>query len=200
MPEISLTDFVDFVAKSGTPRLTHVRKIKGRGEYSPAEDFWRRLRKDVIEFHSSGQTNKGALDATLVALSDPKKRSNYAAVLKTYKLFLGNKKIQWFQPVSVKWNSGGLIVRINPELGLIFNGVRHHVKLYFKVEAITKAKADTILLLMEQNLPNKQPDDSFCILDVRRGKLFGSSSPDPIILPLLMGEASAFSTIWTNLP
>lgn len=28
MPEISLTEFVDFVIKSGTPKLTEVRRIK----------------------------------------------------------------------------------------------------------------------------------------------------------------------------
>ena len=32
MPEISLTEFVDFVIKSGTPRLTQVRRIRKRHE------------------------------------------------------------------------------------------------------------------------------------------------------------------------
>ena len=39
MPDVSLTEFVDFVGKSGNPKLTLVRQIKERGEYSPAEDF-----------------------------------------------------------------------------------------------------------------------------------------------------------------
>jgi len=54
MPAISLTTFVDFVIKSGTPRITYVRKTKqlyGQG-YSPARDFWKPLRDRIVEMHS----------------------------------------------------------------------------------------------------------------------------------------------------
>lgn len=199
MPEISLTDLVDFVAKSGTPRLTHVRKIKARGDYSPAEDFWRRLRLNIVEHHSTGQPNRDSLDETLENLADPKKRRNYEAAIRSYKSFLGRKRIQWFQPNSTRWSAGGLTVRINPELGLVINGARHHIKLYFKADPISKSKADMILLLMEQNLINKQTNDHFCLLDVQRGKMFSSTSPDASVMPLLVGEATAFAAIWDHL-
>ena len=45
MPEISLTDFVDFVIKAGSPKLTKVRELVNRGGYSPAFDFWKTLRE-----------------------------------------------------------------------------------------------------------------------------------------------------------
>ncbi|MGC8623940.1 MAG: hypothetical protein ACP5VQ_01585 [Phycisphaerae bacterium] len=39
MPEISLTDFVDFLIKSGTPKLTKVTQIKQRPDYNPNPYF-----------------------------------------------------------------------------------------------------------------------------------------------------------------
>ena len=49
MPEISLTDFVGFVIKSGPPKLTHVRSVKGRPAYDPAFDFWWKVRLDDVD-------------------------------------------------------------------------------------------------------------------------------------------------------
>ena len=46
MIQISLTEFVDFVAKSGTPKLTVVRTVKDRHAvgYDPKTDFDKPLR------------------------------------------------------------------------------------------------------------------------------------------------------------
>lgn len=54
MPDISLTDFVDFVIKMGTPKLTKVKAVKNREEYEPAKDYWRQLRKGLQSFHKKG--------------------------------------------------------------------------------------------------------------------------------------------------
>ncbi len=61
MPEISLTDFVDFVIKAGPPKLTKVREIKTRVEYSPKLDFWKILRDGIRDFHRTGQPLEGLL-------------------------------------------------------------------------------------------------------------------------------------------
>ena len=37
---VSLTDFVDFVSKSGRPKLTQVQHVKWRPKYDPKTDFW----------------------------------------------------------------------------------------------------------------------------------------------------------------
>ena len=39
MAEISLTDFVDFVIKSGSPKLTKVKSAKTRPDYDPKTDY-----------------------------------------------------------------------------------------------------------------------------------------------------------------
>lgn len=143
MPEISLTDFVDFVAKSGSPKLTLVRQLKSRGDYDPVEDFWRKLRMGIVEFHEKSK-EKSWLDGITAGLTDIKKIKNYPNVIAQYKSFLGRKAITWFKPPFIHWKHGGLDVRVNPELGLVINGKRHIVKLYFKNAPLTKNKADGV--------------------------------------------------------
>jgi len=42
MPEISLTDFVDFTSASGTSKLSKLKQFKSRPEYEPAFDFYKK--------------------------------------------------------------------------------------------------------------------------------------------------------------
>jgi len=77
MPDISLTDFVDFVIKSGTPKLTKVRAIKNRPEYEPAIDYWRQLREGIKDFHRAGGADKSALDDIVDSLHNTKKIIRY---------------------------------------------------------------------------------------------------------------------------
>ena len=51
MPQISLTDFVDVVAKAGRPKATKVRQVKERHAYEPAFDFYKSLREHIVENH-----------------------------------------------------------------------------------------------------------------------------------------------------
>ena len=200
MPKISLTDFVDFVVKSGTPKLTKVRQLKNRGEYSPATDFWRPLRKAIIDFHKKGDQNKKYLDKILRDLNDEKKKNRYPEAIIGYKKFLGRKKTQWFDPPKEEWSRSGLDVRINPELGLFINGERYIVKLYFKDKKLAKQKITVILSMMEETLRElANPSDKFAILDVSNSSLLQSSGKGVEILPLLVGEASSFVTIWNNI-
>lgn len=200
MPEISLTDFVDFVAKTGTPRLNHVRALKRRGGYDPATDFWRALRDGIIQYHRGGQTSKTWLDGITAGLTDRKKQTNYPDAIAGYKTFLGRKTINWFQPRRETWSHGGLDIRVNPELGLEINGSRHHLKLYFKGTALRKDKADMILLLMQEALSGVRPGDKLAILDLQTHKLFSDTQPDQSLLPLLQGEATALASIWDAIP
>ena len=200
MPEISLTDFVDFVVKSGTPKLTKVRQVKDRVQYDPAMDFWKPLRDAIIGHHKAGRTNKNDLDRIITGLTDKKKMRRYPEAVKGYKKFLGRKTLQWFDPAREIWTISGLDVRINPELGLAINGERHIIKLYFKDEKLEKRKVDVVLAMMEEALrPNIQATDKLAILDVSGSALFQSTGQQSSILPLLVGEAASFVAIWNQL-
>lgn len=199
MDVISLTDFVDFVIKSGSPKLTKVREVKGRDDYHPAFDFWKPLRDGIVAFHESGTTNKKSLDDIVADLKDKKKVVRYRDCVKGYKKFLGKKNVKWFKPQSAVWQSSDVEVRVNPELGLVINGVPHLIKLHFKAEVLSKARVSCVLLLMDQALKSPKKGVSYAVLDVPKGNLYASGTPDLTLLPLLVGEAASFANMWQQL-
>jgi hypothetical protein len=197
---ISLTDFVDFVLKSGKPKQTVVKSIKNRPPYAPFEDFWLGLREEIVAFHSQGKRDKAAIDRAMDGVSHNPKLVAYPPAIKAYKRFLGRKQIDWFAPEKSVWSAGGMHIRVNPELGLRINGQAYQLKLYFKKDKLCKAKADLILRLMAEALPSTTKGIHVAILDVREGKLFESDGKSTELSPLLEGEAISFATIWRNLP
>jgi hypothetical protein len=197
--EISLTDFVDFVCKAGSSKLTKVKQIKGRDEYSPVTDFYKALREGIISNHEDGGTKK-ELNDILSRLSDPKKSKNYSEAVEGYKKFWGRKVIRWFNPPFKHWKIGDLDVRINPELGLEYDDNFFVVKLYLKSDKLSKDKINQILTLMEIQLRKKvEPEVKMAVLDVKNAKLFIKEDEDITLLPLLDGEARNFETIWKSI-
>ena len=197
MIQISLTEFVDFVAKSGTPKLTVVKRAKERhiAGYDPRTDSYKPLRDGIVSFHKAGKA-KSDFDQLAKGLSDQKKLTAYPDIVKGYKKFLGNKAVKWFRPPTHLWTYGGLAVSVNPEVGLEYGGIRHAIKLYFKAEKLSKLRMDAINELMHHTLGSGKKNPEFCILDIRNAKLLSAPTPNPSLLPLLQGEAGAFETIY----
>jgi hypothetical protein len=197
--EISLTDFIDFVCKTGSAKMTKVKEVKHRAIYSPAFDFYKPLREGIITNHKSNGDKKD-LQKIIAELKDPKKISKYCDAIGGYEKFWGKKKITWFTPPNKRWAIGDLRVRINPELGLIMNEQKYIVKLYLKEDKVQKSRIDQILTLMEKELRNIATKDALmAVLDVKSGKMFIKENDDISLLPLLEGEAISFETIWKGI-
>lgn len=198
---VSLTDFVDFVSKSGRPKLTHVQGIKWRPAYDPATDFWRALREEIADYHRTNQTVKSRLDRVMNGITHPPKLKAYPAALKGYKSFLGKKLFQVMPAKRATWNYGSLNVQVNPELSATIQGVPHVIKLYFRAEPLAKKHAELILLLMADSLQGEVARGTVIgLLDVQRGKLYTTTVADTRLKPLLQGEASSFETMWNQIP
>lgn len=197
--KISLTDFIDFVSKTGSTKLTQVKKVKERKPYHPATDYYKYVREGIIDIHeTSGDKNQ--FENLIKNTPDIRKRENFEKTVKGYTKFLGRKTVTWIEPPFRHWKSGNLDVKLNPEVGLKYDDVRHFIKLYFKSDTLSKTKASQILSLMESELRAKvKKDDLFCVLDLRTGKLFCNEKRDTSLLPLLKGEAMSFETIWNSI-
>ncbi len=194
--EISLTDFMEFVNKSGGSKMTKVKEIKYRPGYNPSTDFYKPLREGLIEIHQNLKSKKD-LKNILDSLTDKKKIDNYPIAIEGYKKFWGRKTISWFAPPFCHWRIGDLGVRINPELGIEFGGIFYAVKLYFKPTKLTKDKVSQILSLMEDQLRgHTEPEVVFAVLDIKNNKFFSNDGKDTSYVPLLQGEARSFETIW----
>jgi len=196
MVEVSLTNFVDFVTKSGTPKLTVVRDVKKQhaDEYHPTKDYYAKMRMGIIDMHKNGKPPT-VLDSLCAGIADANKRVHYPTMAAAYKKFMGRRSFAWFDPPKKSWTSGGLRVLMNPELGLIDGDVETAVKLYFKKEALGAREVAVITHLMELSLP-KQKGREFAVLDIRQSKLIPSRDFDPSLTPLVVGEAASFEAIY----
>jgi len=196
MRKMSLTDFVDVVSKSGTPKATHVTRVINRPKYTPASDFYKPLRDCIIETHRSGLSPK-FVQAILHHLKDEKKAGNYPDAVKGYCSWWGTKKVQWFEPPTGEFERHGVAVSVNPELGLLIHGVPHIIKLYFKADKLAKNRTEIVTHLMEECLrPMCCGDEVMAVLDVRNGKLFAAKPSIPSLTAMLGAELAYISALW----
>lgn len=199
MVQISLTDFVDFASKSGTPKQTKVKQIKERDPYSPAKDFWKPLREKIIEMHQNGE-DKSSLNDIIHQSLHKTKLKNYPAAIKGYQKFLGKKEVEWFDPPINHWTYKELDIKINPEAGLKINDQPYIIKFHFKKEPLAKNRAQTIIQLMELNLnENCEENCEFAVLDIQNSKLLKKDQRMNNINILTYAEAESFLTLWNNL-
>ncbi len=198
MPRISLNEFIDFSLRNGPQRLNFVQKLKGRPGYSPAFDFWKKLRDAIVALHRAGATESRPLSSVLVGLTDEKKARLYPAALNGYKRFLRKVKGRtWVEPSQSLWIHSGLEVRIKPEIAFGPPGNPTVAKLHFKKERISRRRVELSSFLMRVSLGSGySPDAEFGVLDVAKGA-FVSSNENLERLPyLLEAEAGAFVSLW----
>lgn len=201
MIRISLTDFVEFVSKVGSPKITKVREIKNRPEYHPSRDFYKHLRVGIKAFHEEGHTDKNGYFSSILATNpDSKKQSKFNELVKGYKRFLGTKTIQNQNNENVIWTYDRLEISVNPELCLSIDGEKHLIKLYFKSDELTKLKIDVILYLMQNALPFLPDIDKYSILYIGKSRLLSESIPDPSLEFLLRAEAQSFIMLYDSIP
>ena len=193
MPDISIADFVDFVLRTGFPKITKVTEIFNRGPYVPSHDFWKPLRDHICEFHE-GTANDLSFGSTG---AHERKQNRYEEAIKGYKKFLKSTSFEWFKPHHAQWVFEDLVVRINPEVGLVVGGELILVKLYFKQEPLSKSRVQVALSLMSAGQKDKKFQVG--ILDVVRSKLYKQTLQSVQMEALLRGEASTFLGIWHSL-
>jgi hypothetical protein len=197
MPTLSLTDLVDVVTRSGTPKATKVREIKHRAPYSPATDFYKPFRDGIIDIHRNNQPRGDV--KSLSEQTDPKKVANYLALVSGYHKWWGRKTLDWFDPETETWGAHGVDIRVNPELGLQVNGTRHLVKLYLKGSPLAKTRIEVITHLMHESLAPLVPKGTvLSVLDVRNAKLFVPTVPVPAMTATLQAELAYIASLWPH--
>lgn len=145
--------------------------------------------------------SRNDLGEILQNVTDEKKKENYADALAGYKKFWGRKDIKWLKPPAKHWSLGEIDIRVNPELGLEYDGNFYIIKMYLKADKLSKDRVTQILSLLEDQLRSKvESEVIFCVLDVRNSKLYCNDSKNKSLMTLLKGEAISFETIWKGLP
>jgi len=195
MRRLSLTDFVEIVSKSGTPKATKVRQIKERPEYNPSSDYYKQIREGIVQLHKDN-LESNSLDRIAINVS-AKKRENYAAIISGYNKWCGKKALTWFDPPTCLYESSGISVSVNPELGLKINGNPSLIKLYFKPDKLTKNRVDIITYLMTACLKTMSPKETtMAILDTRNSKIIDEPSPSTTLATLIDAELAYIAKLW----
>jgi hypothetical protein len=202
MPRITLTDVVDIISKSGTPKATKVNQIKYRQAYSPQTDFYKPLREWIVSIHQKNHP-KNQLGDVLKFLTDEKKIKNYPKAIGGYEKWWGRKVISWESSFSAVYSYQNIDIGINPELGLVVDGVPYLIKLYLKDEPLHKLRVEFIFALMQYALISGSPQNcKMAILDVRNSKLF-CANYDSASLEKLMrmvnAELAYVATLWDQI-
>jgi hypothetical protein len=195
MERVSLTYFVDFVLKVGTPKLTGVKEFKEH-RYDHLTDFYKPLREAVIEMHEKGRPER-ALDDLIGTLGDERKRRIFPGLVEGYRKFLHASPKKWFTPPHTVMPIGDLEININPELGFEIDGKPTLIKTYFRGEPLAQKRVNIVLGLISAALGPTRPGTQFAMLDVKNARLYPmKASPNPRLPLLLRGEAASFSTIY----
>jgi hypothetical protein len=194
MDRISLTYFVDFVLATGAPKLRGVRDYKGRKD-DLCSDFYRPIREAVVNMHRQG-LSASTLDNVCRNETDETRKKHYSRVVAGYRAFLAEGAKNYFEPPRSGLPLGALEVDVNPELGLVIDGKKHLVKLYFRNDALTPRRTAVVLALLSRGLCESQPELVPAILDVRSAKLHTTAMTSPRIDILLRGEAASFAAMY----
>lgn len=191
---VSLTSFTDFVLQSGLKKLAVAQSILEQhcSGYKPGRDYYRRFRDATIKVHASG-IGVASLNDVVDGTSLESQRINYAHLLRGYQRFWASHfqeyQPAWVPPTRLKWSTGHLAVRVNPELGFNRDGERHIIKMYMKQQEPTLEQLQVILHLMQIVCLRSGISSVVSVLDVRRGRLFQATTFDRRYDPLLRGEA-----------
>ncbi len=198
--QISLTDFVDFMCKAGTKKISQVKAIKRNldSPYSPAKDFYKPLREGIISFHKFNK-EPSALDAISTVITDKKKQTAYPIIIAGYRRFLGGKDITWVKsPRGNLWTYRNLAIKANPELCLAFDGNEHIIKLYFKKDRLSRNHALCINHLMQNDFRNRDTGEIFGVLDVRSGRLIEELPGNGEFARFVKEEANRFLSLYNS--
>lgn len=205
MINISLTQFLNYSAKVSTSaRINEVKKIKNAPGYSPAIDYWKKLRDKIKYIHENNLPIENLRD--LLTTVPPKDFENYSRVISAYIKFINKNEVEYFSVGKAFWEySDEFFVGSNPELGLIINGKKFYIKNYYKKPEpntkLTKRNIKSTLTLMQLAKPNFEvdPNAGFAVLNLQNGKLIEGTSPTSSDLLELELDAQQFINMWNRL-
>ena len=161
MERVSLTYFVDFVLKVGTPKLSGVKEFKEH-RYDHLTDFYKPLREAIVDMHEKGKPDR-ALDDLLGTLTDERKRRIFPGLVEEYRKFL-RPGMSWFTPPHTTLPVGDLEININPELGFEIDGTPYLIKTYFRGEPLAQKRVTTVLGLITVALGPGRPGPSAAVM------------------------------------
>src|ERR1700744_4514816 len=162
MPSVPLSTFVEFTVAQGTARGATVGSTAT--DYDPRRDFYKGLRERTVRQLVDGWDAQ-ELRRSLREGANPRKQASYEACRRGLSRWAAGKDLTATRARPGFWHAAGLEIRVNPELRLTIDGNRHLVKLYFKADEMSAARAENTLFLLSEIAPQ---GSRAAVLDLRR--------------------------------
>ncbi|MDR3563676.1 MAG: hypothetical protein P4N59_19890 [Negativicutes bacterium] len=127
---ISFDSFIDFTLKPDSLKPSLVRSLQS-GAFSLRQDYWKPV-KEIITEVVFGRKSIKRLYSMLDQVPN-ECRVNYSRAVSGFDRFIaGSGDAACFVPPKAFWVKEDLIVSVDPELGIVINGIPYIIKLYFK--------------------------------------------------------------------
>jgi hypothetical protein len=201
MPRITLPTYASFLITSGPSRVTKVRQARkareDRATY-PAGDHYIHLRAPLRNAVLAGGDVRTLQDA-LSGLRDPKKVSNYTAIISGLAKIFTTIDFDACLVPKRSWTHGELTVDVNPTCRLRFNGQWHVAYIHLNRDPLDARAIQPILELMR--LTHGDLGEPV-LIDARRGRLHHPSRSANVrrnLGDLLAAEADAFVSLWNRI-
>ena len=201
--EVSWAQFSRLIATPSPARPALVRQMQAqRAEaYSPARDFYRGLRKSMVDGRRLG-TDRSVLAAAAVNAHE-KKRSTYQRLGATWLALLEGDLARgaWLDVRPARWQQSALTVKVSPLLGLEYPNDRREV-VYVHFAAAPRLSPDLIraaLRVMQLVGDETARNASPVLIDLQRGQIHRPSPVEPDYDAMLAAEAAGLSFLMEQL-
>lgn len=172
--------FANFITEKPQKRKWYVDSIVNREPYSFVKDYYSIFRTNLVG-HIKKNKSLYELNKILKKLN-PKKQVHYEILIKQIQNFMQGVEYTWVEPPKYVVEYSGLILKVNPEIGININGDELFIKMYFKQPPISIDKVKIMQKIMQDALKNDYPNARVAILDIRRCLLYEKSITEEIEL------------------
>ncbi|MBN1461645.1 MAG: hypothetical protein JXA57_19105 [Armatimonadetes bacterium] len=164
-------------------------------EYPVQGDYYKQVREGMVRVHKRGESIDKLADIINKVHHD--KQPHVARVVKAYIQWCEGHVLEFFPARKGYWQAHGVDVRVNPELGLVIDGVPHLIKVNFTKSPVPVAEAKIMAHLMHRALAPQVPENCvMAVLDLATDTLYGSTKPSPELDAVLDEHAAEVWELW----
>lgn len=170
--------FADYVLKKEKFKKNFVHQVISQGKYEPRQDYYLQLRTRLISLLRKN-VSLSELENIIANVSE-RKTSNYTILIENIQNFLRGKRYTWIEPIKNEIDYSGLIIKVNPEIGLEIDGTIYYIKMYFKQKEISIQKVGILEKMMQDACKTETTNVKLAIWDIRRCKIYSKDSQEEI--------------------
>lgn len=197
MPDITLTQFFDFISSPGMRRSACVTKIKNK-KYTQGSDYYKDFRDGVKAFHGPEKQNPTTFFKAIVENAWDQRKPSYKRAADGYKKFLSKNTPGWLDHRLTKWKHGELTVKVSPAWMYEMGEEKYLIKPHLHRSSLSRTSdgVSMVLYLMRHSLPKLDADHRVAMLDVGNCKLYADEPIGQRIPTILKTEAESFMSFY----